>query len=68
MMGDPGFEKDIRHFLYKEYLRIIIDHAPPVFVMENVKGLLSAKVEGELVIRRILADLKKPERSAREHC
>ncbi|SFQ55783.1 MULTISPECIES: DNA cytosine methyltransferase [Nitratireductor] len=60
MMGDPEFEKDIRHFLYREYLQIIIDHAPPVFVMENVKGLLSAKVKGELVINRILADLTSP--------
>lgn len=60
MMGDPGFAKDVRHFLYREYLRIIIDHAPPVFVMENVKGLLSAKVDGELVINRIIADLVSP--------
>lgn len=60
MMGDPGFEDDERHFLYKEYLRIIIDHAPPVFVMENVKGLLSARVKGELVINRILEDLASP--------
>jgi DNA (cytosine-5)-methyltransferase 1 len=60
MMGDPEFEKDERHFLYKEYLRIIIDHAPPVFVMENVKGLLSARVKGELVVNRIIADLTAP--------
>lgn len=60
MMGDPGFEDDIRHFLYQEYLRIIIDHTPPVFVMENVKGLLSARVNGELVIDRIVADLTSP--------
>ena len=60
MMGDPEFEKDERHFLYREYLRIIIDHAPPVFVMENVKGLLSARVNGELVINRIITDLTAP--------
>ena len=60
MRGDPDFESDIRHFLYREYLQIIIDHAPPVFVMENVKGLLSAKVDGEFVIDRILADLASP--------
>src|ERR1700674_4859612 len=53
-------EKDHRHFLYKEYLRIIAVHRPPVFVMENVKGILSSKVEGSLIIDRILADLKKP--------
>ena len=60
MMGDPEFEKDDRHFLYREYLQIIIDHSPPVFVMENVKGLLSAKVEEKQMIDRILQDLNRP--------
>jgi len=40
-------KKDHRVYLYKEYLRIIAVHHPSVFVMENVKGLLSAKVRGE---------------------
>ena len=57
---DPEFEQDEKHFLYKEYLKIIIDHRPPVFVMENVKGLLSAKVDGESVLQRILRDLSRP--------
>lgn len=60
MMGDPDFESDERHFLYREYLKIIIDHRPPVFVMENVKGLLSAQVKGQPVIRRIVSDLINP--------
>ncbi len=60
MKSDPDFERDERHFLYREYLKIIIDHRPPVFVMENVKGLLSARVEGQPVIRRILSDLTTP--------
>lgn len=60
MMGNPGFEKDERHFLYREYLRIIIDHRPPVFVMENVKGLLSAHVNGSRVIDKIVKDLSSP--------
>lgn len=60
MKGDPSFESDERHFLYREYLRIIVDHAPPVFVMENVKGLLSARVNGDLVINRIISDLTAP--------
>lgn len=54
------YAKDHRHFLYQEYLRIIARHRPPVFVMENVKGILSSKVEGNLIINRILADLKRP--------
>ena len=60
MMNDPNFEQDERHFLYREYLEIIINHRPPVFVMENVKGLLSAKVEGESIIKRIRFGLDPP--------
>lgn len=57
---DPDFEKDEKHFLYREYLKIIIDHRPPVFIMENVKGLLSSKVAGKPVIEKILSDLSCP--------
>lgn len=53
-------EKDNRHFLYTEYLRIIADYHPPIFVMENVKGILSSKVNGELIFERIRNDLKAP--------
>lgn len=51
---------DHRVYLYKEYLRIIAVHHPTVFVMENVKGLLSAKVNDEKVFDWILKDLRNP--------
>ncbi|MEZ5343574.1 MAG: DNA cytosine methyltransferase [Acidimicrobiales bacterium] len=54
------FEKDHRHFLYREYLRILAEHAPPVFVMENVRGMLSATHGGELIFDRIRGDLERP--------
>jgi DNA (cytosine-5)-methyltransferase 1 len=60
MRGRTDFEQDERHTLYLEYLRIIADHRPPVFVMENVKGLLSASLEGNSTIARIVRDLSKP--------
>lgn len=60
MSGSPDFQDDERHFLYKEYLKIIVDHKPPVFVMENVKGLLSASVKGQPVIQKIVQDLTHP--------
>jgi DNA (cytosine-5)-methyltransferase 1 len=60
MMSRPDFEQDERHTLYLEYLRIIIDHRPPIFVMENVKGLLSATIEGKSAISRIVRDLSHP--------
>ncbi|MBT7615743.1 MAG: DNA cytosine methyltransferase [Calditrichaeota bacterium] len=53
-------EKDKRHFLYREYLRILAKHQPPIFVMENVKGLLSSKLNGENLFEKVLADLKNP--------
>ena len=53
-------EEDHRVFLYKEYLRIIAKHQPTVFVMENVKGLLSASLNGEKIFSWILKDLKNP--------
>jgi DNA (cytosine-5)-methyltransferase 1 len=58
---NPDFEADERHFLYKEYLQVIVDHRPPVFVMENVKGILSAVHSGKKIIERILDDLRKPD-------
>lgn len=58
---DPEkFEKDHRHFLYKEYLRILAVHRPPIFVMENVKGILSSTVKGSLIVEQILRDLENP--------
>jgi DNA (cytosine-5)-methyltransferase 1 len=54
------YNKDPRHFLYKEYLRILAEHAPPVFVMENVKGLLSATVKKQRIFQQILSDLAHP--------
>lgn len=64
--ADPEkFERDPRHFLYREYLRIIARHRPPVFVMENVKGLLSATHDGSNMFERILEDLREPPRVSR---
>jgi len=57
------YENDPRHWLYKEYLRILAVHKPPVFIMENVKGLLSAKLDGENIFSKILSDLQEPVKS-----
>lgn len=57
------FQDDVRHKLYKEYLKIIADHSPRAFVMENVKGILSAKHNNELIFPKILNDLKFPNKA-----
>lgn len=54
-------EEDDRHFLYQEYLKIIQKYKPSVFVMENVKGILSAKVNNKKIFQTILRDLSNPD-------
>lgn len=60
------FGKDERQTLYKQYLRILAVHRPAVFVMENVAGILSARVNGERIFPKIVSDLSRPVESARE--
>lgn len=55
---DP--EHDVKQTLYVEYLQIIADHQPAVFVMENVKGLLSATLSAKRLFERIVDDLRDP--------
>lgn len=59
-VSDYKPEDDRRQFLYLEYLQVIADHAPAMFVMENVKGLLSATVKNKQVFTRIVDDLRDP--------
>lgn len=55
---DP--KQDKHQTLYKEYLQILADNNPLVFVMENVKGLISAELENERLLNMIISDLKHP--------
>jgi DNA (cytosine-5)-methyltransferase 1 len=59
--GTESYEasKDHRHFLYREYIRILRKLMPAAFVMENVKGLLSSSVDGERIFDQVLDDLSK---------
>ena len=60
--GIKGYriEADHRSALYREYLKVIDRFSPAVFVMENVKGLLSAKHNGESIFDKIREDLANP--------
>lgn len=63
--GIEGYalENDGRALLYREYLEVLNEVKPEVFVMENVRGILSAKVNGQLIFDQILKDLKNPSES-----
>ncbi len=58
------FSADARHTLYREYLKIVAVHQPAVFVMENVKGILSsthgARNSDESIFQQLLDDLREP--------
>lgn len=64
-MGNPDYDsaKDERQWLYVEYLQILAEHRPAIFIMENVKGLLSANLANERMFHRILEDLRNPEKA-----
>ena len=53
-------KKKILERLYLEYLQVIADHWPAVFIMENVKGLLSATLKNQGIFNLIIEDLQKP--------
>ncbi|EXJ13579.1 DNA cytosine methyltransferase [Imhoffiella purpurea] len=55
-----GFADDKRHTLYREYLKVVAAFQPTVFVMENVKGILSSRHKEQHVFPRILSDLRDP--------
>lgn len=58
--SDDDFYDDKKHFLFREYLHIIERFRPTIFVMENVKGLLSSKLSkdgGESMFDMIREDI-----------
>lgn len=55
-VNDPNFAADKKHFLFKEYLHILHEFKPAVFVMENVKGMLSAGHGGSKIFDLIMDD------------
>lgn len=50
-------EEDNRHFLFREYIRVLDKLRPAVFVMENVKGMLSSTVASRHVFEMLMEDL-----------
>jgi DNA (cytosine-5)-methyltransferase 1 len=65
--GKAGYraEDDHRHYLYQEYLNVISEFEPAVFVMENVKGILSSTIENAQIFETIINDLKCPGRATK---
>ncbi|MDD5650712.1 MAG: DNA cytosine methyltransferase [Candidatus Nanoarchaeia archaeon] len=59
-MAGKRIPSDPRNSLFKEYLRLVKELKPKIFVMENVRGLLSMKdSKGIKVIEIILKEFRK---------
>lgn len=69
--GKEGYvaSEDDRHFLYREYIRILDRLRPAAFVMENVKGMLSSSVDdGESrIFDKVLEDLRGERRGRQRY-
>lgn len=50
---------DYRNYLFENYLKVVKEFKPKLFVFENVQGILSAKPDGINIIERIRDDFKK---------
>lgn len=58
-MEDRDNTEDDRHQLYQDFLRFVDYYEPEVFVMENVKGMMSAEnKDGEPVIELITGEME----------
>lgn len=57
--GKIGYvpEEDARHYLFREYIRVLDQLRPAAFVMENVKGMLSSTIESRMVFEMLMEDL-----------
>lgn len=49
--------EDERHYLFKEYIRVLQNLMPAAFVMENVKGILSSTVQSQQIFQQLMNDL-----------
>lgn len=61
--SEQKYKDDHRHFLYREYLKILAAHRPAAFVMENVKGLLSTRLDDNLLVLQLIKDLENPRKA-----
>ncbi|MBE0496289.1 MAG: DNA cytosine methyltransferase [Campylobacterales bacterium] len=54
-----NMKDDYRNYLFENYLKVVKEFKPKVFVFENVQGILSAMPDGAFIIDRIRDDFEK---------
>lgn len=54
---DNAMQDDPRNYLFESYVKVLNHYQPKFFVFENVTGMLTAKVNGEHIVNKIVAAL-----------
>lgn len=54
---DNAMRDDPRNYLFESYVKVLNHYKPKFFVFENVTGMLSAKINGEYIVNRIIEAL-----------
>lgn len=54
---DNAMQDDPRNYLFESYVRVLNHYKPRFFVFENVTGMLTAKINGEHIVNKIVAAL-----------
>ena len=54
---DNAMQDDPRNYLFESYVKVLNHYMPKFFVFENVTGMLTAKINGEHIVNRIVASL-----------
>ena len=54
---DNAMQDDPRNYLFESYVKVLNHFMPKFFVFENVTGMLTAKINGEHIVNKIIASL-----------
>lgn len=54
---ENAMQDDPRNYLFESYVKVLNKYLPKFFVFENVTGMLTAKINGEHIVNKIVAAL-----------
>lgn len=54
---DNAMQNDPRNYLFESYVKVLNKYLPKFFVFENVMGMLTAKINGEHIVNKIVEAL-----------
>ena len=56
---ENAMQDDPRNYLFESYVKVLNEYLPKFFVFENVTGMLTAKINGEHIVNKIVEALSE---------